>query len=156
MTANVPRDIIDLENSDDSSATFEGFFSSPDEAHDSLEALDFANWTDDHARSHDRVAPAIIKPYQECLDEVLEVFPDISRDHVQQLYNTRVQSWGPYGVVGSTFIEQILDAGTYPKEKDRLKDLKRKRSVKTSDEEEASRWKHFGFRANPHQYFKVA
>lgn len=79
----------------------------------------------------------VFQGYEACLQEVLEVFPDISRDHVQQLYDAQM----PVPMDGQTIpqhlISQILDKGKYPKEKDRLKELKRKRFV-DSDEEEVA------------------
>ena len=69
----------------------------------------------------------ILLDFDACLREVLEIFPDISHDHVQELYDVQL----PHPVDGQTvaqnLITQILDKGKYPKEKDRLKELKRKR-----------------------------
>ncbi|KAL8692598.1 MAG: hypothetical protein Q9218_002414 [Villophora microphyllina] len=78
-----------------------------------------------------------------CLTEVLEVFPDISRDHVKSLYDTHVsagiQAFG--GSLSEHLISQILDGGKYPKERDRQNELKRKRSsAQTSDDERAAKW----------------
>ena len=83
--------------------------------------------------------------YETCLTEVLEVFPDISHEHVRQLYDTRVQSLDHElrrADIAQELILQILDGKAYPKEKDRINELKRKRTeVLSSDEEEAARWK---------------
>ncbi len=90
--------------------------------------------------------------YQTCLNAVIEVFPDICHDHVQQLYDARLQDpeilqpplLAPATeVVAQDIITGILDGGgKYPKEKDRINELKRKRSMKlNSDEEEAARWR---------------
>lgn len=85
--------------------------------------------------------------YESSLSEVLEVFPDISHDHVRQLYETWIQANGSGDRaqeqnVAAELTIQIVDAGEYPKEKDRINDLKRKRSqALNSDEEEEVRWK---------------
>jgi len=75
---------------------------------------------------------------EKCLSEVLEVFADISHDHVKQLYDHeaqlgRLDNTAPSAV--HNVIEKILENGKYPKEKDRLNELKRKRS-RNNDEEE--------------------
>ena len=90
--------------------------------------------------------------YQTCLNAVIEVFPDICHDHVQQLYDAGLQD--PENLqpavlmhtpqdISQGIIMKILDGGgKYPKEKDRIKELKRKRSMKlNSDDEEAARWR---------------
>ena len=98
-----------------------------------------------------------ISSYETCLVELLEVFPDISREHVQSLYNNLNHQDGPYAqTAAQVLIERILDGGNYPKEKDRIKELKRKRSDKNSDEEEAARWKYADMRDNAMEYSKVA
>ncbi len=90
--------------------------------------------------------------YQTCFNGVVEVFPDISHDHVQQLYDARLEDAETLQVpllsttpenVSQEIIMKILDGGgKYPKEKDRIKELKRKRSMKlNSDDEEAARWR---------------
>ena len=90
--------------------------------------------------------------YQSCLNAVVEVFPDICHDHVQQLYDARLeeqQALEPPGlmpaiaIVSQELVMKVLDGGgKYPKEKDRIRELKRKRSLKlNSDAEEAARWK---------------
>ena len=85
--------------------------------------------------------------YESSLSEVLEVFPDISHDHVRQLYGTWIKANGSSDRaqeqnVAAELTIQIVDAGEYPKEKDRINDLKRKRSqALNSDEEEEVRWK---------------
>lgn len=82
--------------------------------------------------------------YEQCLQEILEVFPDISHEHVKELYDGRQRG----GVVASdipmpeALISVILDGGKYPKERDRLNELKRKRlSELNSDDERAAEWK---------------
>ena len=98
-----------------------------------------------------------IYSYDTCLVELLEVFPDISREYVRSLYNNLNQHDGPYAqITAQVLIEKILDGGKYPKEKDRIKELKRKRSDKHSDEEEAARWKYADMRDNAMEYSKVA
>ena len=85
------------------------------------------------------------KAYQKCLEAVLAVFPDISHDHVQQLWNR--SAWG--ALIGSdmlnqTLIERILDEGAYPKEKDRLRELKKRK--RASPEAEAGKFAFCHFR----------
>ncbi|KAL9585467.1 MAG: hypothetical protein Q9212_001500 [Teloschistes hypoglaucus] len=85
----------------------------------------------------------LIVTFDSCLTELLEVFPDISHHHVKSLYDehisTGVQAFG--GSLSEQLISQILDGGKYPKERDRQNELKRKRSVlQTSDEDRATEW----------------
>ena len=84
--------------------------------------------------------------YEACLAEILEVFPDICHDHVRQMYDAQVQKNVDHDLqrlgITQELILQILDIKKYPKEKDRINELKRKRSdTVNSDEEEAARWK---------------
>lgn len=76
--------------------------------------------------------------------EILEIFPDISHDHVRQLYEVAFQKTeddSQRANISQILILGILDEKTYPKEKDKVNELKRKRSkVLDSDEEEAARW----------------
>ena len=58
--------------------------------------------------------------------------------------------------VAQAVIEGILDGGRYPREKERAKELKRKRVDRNSDDEEAARWKHAGLRDDTLEYYKVA
>jgi TRIAD3 protein (E3 ubiquitin-protein ligase RNF216) len=64
----------------------------------------------------------------DCLQKVLDIFPDIAHDHVLSLYREGLHD----GVSGSDWcdrlITQLLDNGPYPKERERRKNLKRKRS----------------------------
>ncbi len=109
--------------------------------------------------------------YERCLSEVLELFPDISRDHVKTIYDTETQ----HNRAGSSppmvrdLIEKILEEGKYPKEKDRLNDLKRKRSRDSDQEELAELRNAEGARAiegfmdcfsigspNMHPYYKIS
>ena len=90
------------------------------------------------ALPEDQNAGHVSPAYGLCLTEILELFPDISHDHVEQLYNSDVQRFSGHGMQNSLvqhLIEKILESGKYPKEKDRLKELKRKR-YRDSDEEE--------------------
>lgn len=85
------------------------------------------------ASSFDKVCP-----------EVVEVFPDISLDHVRQLYDAGVlRDNNPERAgLAQEIILTILDGKTYPKEKDSIREKKRKRSQDLdSDEEEAARWR---------------
>jgi hypothetical protein len=75
---------------------------------------------------------ALIDHKVECVDDVLSVFPDICRDYVSELYDSRV------GEIAEQLVAHILDKlenGTdYPKAKDKLKTLKRKREVDEDEE----------------------
>lgn len=98
--------------------------------------------------------------YEICLKEILGVFPDISHDHVQTLYSQQAASDTPLVPqeisMAQILIEKILDGCTYPKEKDRMRELKRKRSDKDIDEEETTKWKSTGLRKDPTEYAKIA
>lgn len=110
--------------------------------------------------------------YERCLSEVLELFSDISRDHVKTLYDTEMQhdrvDISPSTMV-QVLIEKILEKGKYPKEKDRLNDLKRKRSRDSEQEELVELRNAEGARAiegfmdcfsigspNMHPYYKIS
>ena len=83
---------------------------------------------------------------ESCLKEIIEVFPDISHDHVLQLYEAEVQSQRLGDMAASVvqnLIEKILEKGRYPKQKDHLNELKRKR-LHDSDEEELAEFKNAG------------
>ena len=82
----------------------------------------------------------VVQDYDTCLQEIMEIFPDISRDHVQQLYDAQLLQPRDGQSLAQHLITHILEKGKYPKEKDRLKELKRKRYV-DSDEEEAAQMK---------------
>ena len=86
--------------------------------------------------------------YEQCLATLLEAFPGISSEYVRELYNARMQgSQVPPHIhqVRHAFQDmthQILDAKSYPKEKDRTSELKRKRpQALDSEEEDKIRWK---------------
>lgn len=110
--------------------------------------------------------------YERCLSEVLELFPDISCDHVKTLYDTEMQhnrAGSSPSTMVQDLIEKILEKGKYPKEKDRLNDLKRKRSRDSDQEELAELRNAEGARAiegfmdcfsigspNMHPYYKIS
>lgn len=91
----------------------------------------------------DSYNPALLvmnpKTYEECLQAILDIFPDISRDHVQHLFDRRPSTHElPHGQsITDHLIELILEKVEYPKEKNRVRDLKRKRA---SPEAEAAEW----------------
>ena len=72
-----------------------------------------------------------------CLEKILEVFPDISHEHCREIYDAQMLNPVEGQPVAQTLITQILDKGKYPKEKDRQKELKRKRLTNSDDEEVA-------------------
>lgn len=118
------------------------------------------------------IRPPTSLSYERCLSEVLELFPDISRDHVKILYDTKLQhdrTESPPPTIVQDLIEKILEKGKYPKEKDRLNDLKRKRSRDSDQEELAELRNAEGARAsegfmdcfsmgspNIHPYYKIS
>ncbi|KAF2761807.1 hypothetical protein EJ05DRAFT_472766 [Pseudovirgaria hyperparasitica] len=66
---------------------------------------------------------------------VLQIFPDIAHDHVLQRLR-KGKAGGNYTQEWcNTVISRIADDATYPKQKDRLKELKRKRHTSSSDDE---------------------
>jgi hypothetical protein len=86
--------------------------------------------------------------YTKCLEDLSCIFPDICSEYVRGLFDTWMQV-RRYGQNSDQIHDachdltvQILDASSYPKEKDRIKELKRKRSqALNSDEEEELKWK---------------
>ncbi|MCJ1397728.1 hypothetical protein MMC11_000924 [Xylographa trunciseda] len=80
--------------------------------------------------------------YQLFLDKVLELFPDVCRDHLRTLYDTYAvafpgeRSQLVNEELSQVVIVQILDAEKYPTERDKKKKLKRKRTEGSDDEEE--------------------
>lgn len=72
-----------------------------------------------------------------CVDDVLTLFPDICRDYVSELYDNGV---GTTTEILVAYILDQLEKGTqYPKAKDKLQSLKRKRPV-DEDEEAATKY----------------
>lgn len=104
--------------------------------------------------------PNLIEIYQACLVEILDVFPDISHEYVQQLYNKDVEPTDPYERQNNTtaqrLIGKILDHGKYPKERDRVRELKRKREDQDNVQEEAAKWKPTDLREIPSEYARVS
>ena len=72
-----------------------------------------------------------------CLEKILEVFPDISHEHCREIYDAQMLNPVQGQPISQTLITEILDKGKYPKEKDRQKELKRKRLTNSDDEEVA-------------------
>ena len=101
-----------------------------------------------------------IDHYNMCLIEIVEVFPDISRMYVQRIYDQQValanHSDQQEGTVAQLLIDKILSERTYPKEKDSAKDLKRKRSTASLDDEEAGKWKRTERGSDTEAYVDVA
>ncbi|KAF2204861.1 hypothetical protein GQ43DRAFT_363710 [Delitschia confertaspora ATCC 74209] len=71
---------------------------------------------------------------QECQQKILDVFPDIERDHVLNLIRERSAPVERTARWCERLIGAILDGGQYPKERDKVKELKRKRSDDEDDE----------------------
>jgi hypothetical protein len=97
-------------------------------------------------------AHAVIDHKVECVDDVLGVFPDICRDYVSELYDTGV------GEVAEQLIAHILDkldnGSQYPKAKDKLKTLKRKREL-DEDEEAVNKYGNIDRGSCGHDYFSL-
>jgi hypothetical protein len=92
---------------------------------------------------------ALIDRKVECVDDVLSVFPDICRDYVSELYDSGVYKIAEHLVA---HILDKLDSGTdYPKAKDKLKTLKRKREM-DEDEEAANKYGSIDRENGSHDY----
>ena len=158
MDRHPPRDVIDLDSEEDTDGQegSDNFFFD-NYLNDEVSSVHISPVPDPTPTLYARGPSPATPPYDVCLAEVVEVFPDISREHVQSLYNNLDHQNGPYAQTpAQILIERILDGGKYPREKDRIKELKRKRSDRNSDEEEAARWKYAVFRENALEYSKVA
>ena len=148
-----PSNVIEIDDdSEDSRDPHLKDFMTTEELHDLRETVDATPASYPHSYNFDGAAPPIDnvpKPspneFETCLQQVLEVFPDISHDHVQTLYDellageTQVAVGAP---IPELLIAQILDGGKYPKERDRQRELKRKRSTtkQDSDDERKAKW----------------
>ena len=95
---------------------------------------------------------ALIDHKVECVDDVLSVFPDICRDYVSELYDSGI------GEIAEQLVAHILDKldnGTdYPKAKDKLKTLKRKREV-DEDEEATNKYGSIDRENGSHDYSTI-
>lgn len=158
MAGRTQRDAIDVDSDSDVSMDF-GDYDASSDIEDGVGAIqinrnDFVSGPGRGGTGH------VLDSYETCHKEILEVFPDISHDHIQQAYDKHIKTLGSYRpqevTIAQTLIERILDKSAYPKEKDRLKELKRKRSQGNSDAEEAARWKYADMRDDPLQYSRVA
>ena len=158
MDRHPPRDVIDLDSEDDfdlkedSDNSFFDLY-----LNEEVSGVHTSPVPGGTPAPSSSVPPTTVSPYNTCLAEILEVFPDISREHVQSLYDKLNHQNDPYAqTAAQALIEKVLDGGNYPKEKDRIKELKRKRSDRNSDQEEAARWKFADLRDNALEYSKVA
>lgn len=159
MDRHPPRDVIDLlsdeEGTDGQEDSDTSFFDNY--LNEDVSGVHISPVPSRTPAPYSSGAPTVVSPYEKCLAEVLELFPDISREHVQSLYNSLNHQDDFYAqTAAQVLIEKVLDGGKYPKEKDKMKELKRKRSDKNSDEEEAARWKYTDMRDNAMEYSKVA
>ena len=161
-----PRDVIDIDSEDDTDGQEDSdnsFFD--DYLNDEVSGVHISPVPSQTPALNSSLPPIVyssgpptaVSRYETCLAEILEVFPDISREYVQSLYNDLNLQDGPSAqIAAQILVEKVLDGGKYPKEKDRIKELKRKRSNRNSDEEEAARWKYADMRDNALEYSKVA
>lgn len=153
-----PPEIIDLDSSSDNDSIHAtGFRTSMPDHLSSIDSFDVESFQGS-VRS-DNMLHSQQPTFDACLKEILELFPDVSHEHARGLYDRWINNPGPRQNVVQDLIEQILDGGRYPKERERLrelKELKRKREDKNSDDEEAERWKFADIRDDPLEYAKVA
>ena len=139
----VPYEVIDLDNSsnaenmvlDDhlsfnSEEPFEAKpqrYMSNDLAGINDNRVDFTENVQSDLGHHDPGLRPKVQTYERCCIEVTEIFPDISQDHVRQLYDKHVKTLttnhANQGGLAQLLIEEILDGGRCPKERDRLKAL---------------------------------
>ena len=158
MDRHPPRDVIDLDSDEDTGGQEDSDNSFFDNyLNDEVSSVHISPVPSQTPATFASSLSAAILTYDACLAEIIEVFPDISREYVQSLYNNLDQRHGPYAqTAAQILIEKVLDGGNYPREKDRIKELKRKRSDRNNDEEEAARWKYADLRDNALEYSKVA
>ena len=153
-----PPGIIDLDNSRESdSDNANGFLPPPVNCRNSAESLD-VDLLPAFVVSN-RLERQPVSSFDSCLKIILEIFPDISHERVRELYDRQVGNPDPSQNFAQQLIEQILEGGKYPKERERLrelKELKRKREDKDSDDEEAARWSFADLRDHSIEYAKVA
>ena len=84
--------------------------------------------------------------YERCLTVVTEIFPNISFTYVRSMWeksrNTQTHDNRDMIITPEKLVDQIMDAGSYPKANDEAKERKRKRAMYLdSDEEEAAEFK---------------
>ena len=78
--------------------------------------------------------------YQKCSQAILALFPDISHDHVQQLWSVLAdRAMLDSDALVSALVDSILENDPYPKEKDRLRELKKRK--RDSPEAEAGKYR---------------
>ena len=84
--------------------------------------------------------------YDRCLAVVTEIFPNISLTYVRSMWeksrNSQTHDNRDMHITPEKFVDQVMDAGSYPKANDEAKERKRKRAMYLdSDEEEAAEFK---------------
>lgn len=82
------------------------------------------------------LAPALTE--DKCLMQVLQILPDISHDHVLQLFKSAPPTPADGHDWIQAFIGNILEDSNYPKQKDSLRGTKRKREALEEEE-----WKQY-------------
>lgn len=148
-----PHDIIEImdESDNDQDVRLEDFMTA-EELNNVLQGPVAGTTSSDSPEPEDYLDPSltaslpppIMATYEQCLRDVLDVFPDISHEHVKKLYDGRdqIEIVAPAISNAGTLISLILDEGEYPRERDRLNELKRKRlSELDDDDERAAEWK---------------
>lgn len=165
------QEIIELSDSEDDGILANGadqsllsnkpsFFPNDSQAEEDADDGTLGNEQDNGLGSSESYSP--IDDHQICLHGILEVFPDISHNHVRQLYDKDIDTLRPQDWQINTaiqrLIEKILDGGKYPKERDQIRELKRKRSEKeiNQEEEEAAKWKPLTTRDYSAEYARLS
>ncbi|KAL8769461.1 MAG: hypothetical protein Q9209_004522 [Squamulea sp. 1 TL-2023] len=148
--SNEPRTVIDITDSsdDDQDIRFEEFINAEElqaAVHRSLNSETPASAYHNFGNPYTTqlVPTPAVAPYDECIQKVLEIFPDVCHDYVRSLYDRYPpNTLSPDGIPRSEqIISQILDGVKYPKERDRQNELKRKRTqLPDSDDERAAKW----------------
>jgi hypothetical protein len=151
-----PPEVIDLDETGDSDMDYADFLTPEGEAAVGVGVEDFHEDPNNPGQETYDTTP-ITDPhdYLGILQEVLQVFPDISHEHVHDIYKKDIENRSPYqvGSPSQVLIEKILDGTPYPKERDKKK---RKYEDRNSEDEEAARWKYADLRDDPEQYQEVA
>ncbi|KAL8934346.1 MAG: hypothetical protein Q9211_005280 [Gyalolechia sp. 1 TL-2023] len=148
-----PHDIIEIidESDDDEPVRLEDFMTA-EELNNVLQGPNAGATSPDSSGLEDYRDPSLtdvlppptMATYDQCLRDVLDIFPDISHEHVKKLYDGRndIEIVAPGISDAETLISLILDGGEYPRERDRLNELKRKRLSELDDDaERAAEWK---------------
>ena len=155
IMVSLPREVIEIEDDDTDHGRLSEEVFTLDNAGEAFLPISPEDRDRDQALLLDWTAPDFISSpleatdpaalYRICCDQILGVFPDICLDHVKKLFNTRIEAGQEQLILtandfSQAIITQILDDGKYPKEKDKKKDLKRKRSTEPDSNDNDIQW----------------